>query len=105
MFRTQDLRVKEIVRLRQPRALKEAQPLTEHRGATVFHGREAVKRILQTERPAPAGRRRACSIHDVNGALEYAHKLNALRQEFASRMEIVMRVYFEKPRTTSAGKA
>lgn len=41
-----------------------------------------------------------CSIHDVNGALEYAQKLNTLRKAFAGQMEIVMRVYFEKPRTT-----
>ncbi len=45
-----------------------------------------------------------CSIHDVRGAMEYAGKLNALRKEFADQMEIVMRVYFEKPRTTIGWK-
>jgi 3-deoxy-7-phosphoheptulonate synthase len=45
-----------------------------------------------------------CSIHDPIGALDYAAKLNALRQEFADRLEIVMRVYFEKPRTTIGWK-
>jgi 3-deoxy-7-phosphoheptulonate synthase len=45
-----------------------------------------------------------CSIHDVNGALEYAGRLNKLREEFADEMEIVMRVYFEKPRTTVGWK-
>ena len=45
-----------------------------------------------------------CSIHDEKGALEYATRLSALRKEFAGRMEIVMRVYFEKPRTTIGWK-
>jgi len=45
-----------------------------------------------------------CSIHDEKSALEYATRLNALRVEFADRMEIVMRVYFEKPRTTIGWK-
>jgi 3-deoxy-7-phosphoheptulonate synthase len=45
-----------------------------------------------------------CSIHDPVGALEYAGKLSALRREFADRLEIVMRVYFEKPRTTIGWK-
>ncbi len=104
MFRTQDLRVKEIVRLREPRALKEALPLTDTAGATVYHSREAVKRILQQKDPRLLVIVGPCSIHDIGGALEYAHKLSALRKEFASRMEIVMRVYFEKPRTTIGWK-
>ena len=45
-----------------------------------------------------------CSIHDVDGALEYAGRLNELRRELAGQMEIVMRVYFEKPRTTIGWK-
>jgi hypothetical protein len=45
-----------------------------------------------------------CSIHDEKGALDYAARLNALREEFAGRLEIVMRVYFEKPRTTIGWK-
>jgi len=45
-----------------------------------------------------------CSIHDPSGALDYAARLAKLRAELAEQMEIVMRVYFEKPRTTVAGK-
>jgi len=45
-----------------------------------------------------------CSIHDVDGALEYGARLNALRTEFSGQMEIIMRVYFEKPRTTVGWK-
>src|ERR1700761_598493 len=104
MFRTQDLRVKEIVRLIEPAALKAALPGTDAAGATVFHSREAVKKILHRKDPRLLVIVGPCSIHDTKGAMEYAHKLSALRKEFASSMEIVMRVYFEKPRTTIGWK-
>jgi 3-deoxy-7-phosphoheptulonate synthase len=104
MFRTQDLRVKEIVRLIEPAALKGALPITDAAGATVFHSREAVKNILHQKDPRLLGVVGPCSIHDEKGALEYAEKLNKLRKELADRMEIVMRVYFEKPRTTVGWK-
>src|SRR6201996_78083 len=104
MFRTQDLRVKEIVRLIEPAALKAALPGTDAAGATVFHSREAVKKILHRKDPRLLVIVGPCSIHDVKGAMEYAEKLNALRKEFAGQMEIVMRVYFEKPRTTVGWK-
>lgn len=104
MFRTQDLRVKEIVRLIEPAALKAALPITDAAGATVFHTREAVKNILHQQDPRLLVIVGPCSIHDTKGALEYAEKLNALRKELAGQMEIVMRVYFEKPRTTIGWK-
>jgi 3-deoxy-7-phosphoheptulonate synthase len=104
MFRTQDLRVKEIVRLIQPSALKTALPSSEASAATVVNSRDAVKNILQQKDNRLLVVVGPCSIHDSKGALEYAHKLSALRNEFADRMEIVMRVYFEKPRTTIGWK-
>jgi 3-deoxy-7-phosphoheptulonate synthase len=104
MFRTQDLRVKEIVRLIEPAALKAALPSTEASDATVYHGREAVKNILQQKDSRLLVIVGPCSIHDEKGALEYAGKLNQLRKEFASHLEIVMRIYFEKPRTTIGWK-
>jgi 3-deoxy-7-phosphoheptulonate synthase len=104
MFRTQDLHVREIVRLLAPRALKAELPTTEAANATVVRGREAVTRILRQQDPRLLVVVGPCSIHDGKGAMEYATKLNVLRKEFASRMEIVMRVYFEKPRTTIGWK-
>jgi 3-deoxy-7-phosphoheptulonate synthase len=104
MFPTQDLHVKELVRLSTPRALKAELPTTEAANTTVARSREAIGRILQQKDPRLLVIVGPCSIHDVNGALEYAGKLNALRQEFADQMEIVMRVYFEKPRTTIGWK-
>src|SRR5271156_5617477 len=104
MYRTQDLHVKEIVPLLSPRALKAQKPVTDTANATVARSRERVIRILRQEDPRLLVVIGPCSIHDEKSALEYAEKLNALRKEFADRMEIVMRVYFEKPRTTIGWK-
>ena len=104
MYRTQDLHVKEIVRLLTPREMKAQLPTTDAANATVARSRERIIRILRQEDPRLLVVVGPCSIHDQKGALEYAARLNALRQEFASRLEIVMRVYFEKPRTTIGWK-
>ena len=101
---TQNLHVKEIVRLLPPCALKQAFPMSERANQTVVEGREIVKRILRGEDPRLLVIVGPCSIHDVDGALEYAQKLNRLREELAGQLYIVMRVYFEKPRTTIGWK-
>jgi 3-deoxy-7-phosphoheptulonate synthase len=104
MFQTQDLRVREIVRLVSPRALKAELPSPETADEAVASSRERVTRILQGHDPRLLVVVGPCSIHDVKGALEYAERLSAVRKELADRMEIVMRVYFEKPRTTIGWK-
>ncbi|HWY32689.1 MAG TPA: 3-deoxy-7-phosphoheptulonate synthase [Candidatus Acidoferrum sp.] len=104
MYRTQDLHVKEIVPLLSPRALKGQLPTTDESNATVARSRERVIRILRQEDPRQLVVIGPCSIHDEKSALEYATRLNALRKQLADRMEIVMRVYFEKPRTTIGWK-
>jgi 3-deoxy-7-phosphoheptulonate synthase len=104
MYRTQDLHVKEIVRLLSPRELKAQSPTSDAANATVARSRERVIRILRQEDLRLLVVVGPCSIHEEKSALEYAEKLNALRKEFADRMEIVMRVYFEKPRTTIGWK-
>src|SRR5262245_13673471 len=104
MFRTQYLHVREIVRLLAPGRLKTELPITDAVSAMVVLSRETVTRILQQQDSRLLVVVGPCSIHDVDGALDYAKKLSVLRQEFASRMEIIMRVYFEKPRTTVGWK-
>src|ERR1051326_229853 len=104
MFKTQDLHVRELVRLSSPNALKAQLPLTDSVSATVAQSRERVIRILRQQDARLLIVVGPCSIHEERGALEYATKLNALRKEFADRMEIIMRVYFEKPRTTIGWK-
>jgi len=99
MYRTQDLHVKEIIRLLTPAELKAQSPSSDAVNAAVARSRERIVRILKQEDPRLLVVIGPCSIHDEKGALDYAARLNALREKFADRMEIVMRVYFEKPRT------
>jgi 3-deoxy-7-phosphoheptulonate synthase len=99
MFRTQDLHVKEIVPLLSPRALKALSPAAEAVNDFVAQARARVIRILNREDPRLLVIIGPCSIHDQASALEYASRLSRLQQEFIGRLEIVMRVYFEKPRT------
>jgi 3-deoxy-7-phosphoheptulonate synthase len=101
---TQNLHVKEAVRLLTPRSLKDELPVTEASTRTVVASRDAVRNILQQRESRLLVVVGPCSIHDVAGALEYGTRLQALRQEVAAQMEIVMRVYFEKPRTTIGWK-
>src|SRR5258706_2940524 len=104
MFPTQNLRVKETVRLLTPRALKEELPMSAASNRTVVAGRESVMRILDQNDSRLLVVAGPCSIHDVEGALEYGARLNELRKEVSGQMEVVMRVYFEKPRTTIGWK-
>lgn len=104
MFPTQNLRVKETVRLLTPRNLKAQLPVSEASNRTVFESRERISRILEQKDERLLIVTGPCSIHDPEGALEYATRLNGLRRELAGRLEIVMRVYFEKPRTTIGWK-
>jgi len=78
--------------------------MTERANQTVVEGRENVKRILRGDNPKVLVIVGPCSIHDVDGALEYAQKLNRLREELGDQLCVVMRVYFEKPRTTIGWK-
>ncbi len=104
MFPTQDLHVRGMTRLSSPRAIKAAFPTTEQSNLAVVRGRENVNRILGRQDRRLLVVVGPCSIHDANGAMEYAIKLNQLRLELSSEIEIIMRVYFEKPRTTIGWK-
>lgn len=104
MLPIQNLRVKEAVRLLTPRALKTELPLSETSAQTVVNSREAIHRILRQQDSRLLVVVGPCSIHDVAGALDYGKRLASVRKELAGQMEIVMRVYFEKPRTTIGWK-
>jgi len=100
----QDLRVAEARRLLTPRQLKAEMPADEEANSLVAGTRERISNILKRKDSRFLVVVGPCSIHDVEGALDYGQRLACLRQEVASRMEIVMRVYFEKPRTTLGWK-
>ena len=101
---TQDLRVSTFTRLSPPRALKAALPVPEGSNESVAASRERITAIVEGRDPRLLVIVGPCSIHDPVAALEYAAKLARLRERVAGHMEVVMRVYFEKPRTTIGWK-
>ena len=104
MEKTYDLNIRTTQTLLSPRRLKEELPMTETANETVTRGREEIKRILRKEDQRLLAVVGPCSLHDLDAALEYAHRLNELRSQLEDRLCIVMRVYFEKPRTTIGWK-
>ncbi|MDX2226080.1 MAG: 3-deoxy-7-phosphoheptulonate synthase [Verrucomicrobiae bacterium] len=99
-----NIRVREIVRISSPQALTLEEPMTPECLDTVMRGREEVARILKGEDSRLLVIVGPCSIHDPVSALEYARRLNALRLELSAKILPIMRVYFEKPRTTTGWK-
>ena len=104
MQRTQDINIRDIARLIAPQQLKDELPISEAAAETVFNGREEVKKILSGEDKRLIVVVGPCSIHDPKAGLEYAGRLKELADRVADRMRVVMRVYFEKPRTTVGWK-
>ncbi|MFP1761465.1 3-deoxy-7-phosphoheptulonate synthase AroG [Lonsdalea quercina] len=103
-YQNDDLRIKEIRELLPPVALLEKFPATENAAKTVSQARSAIHKILHGGDDRLLVIIGPCSIHDVKAAKEYAARLQALRQELHGELEVVMRVYFEKPRTTVGWK-
>ncbi|MBD2799014.1 3-deoxy-7-phosphoheptulonate synthase AroG [Xenorhabdus sp. M] len=103
-YQNDDIRIKEITELLPPVALLEKFPATEESAITVREARESIHNILIGEDDRLLVVIGPCSIHDPLAALEYAERLKKLREELKDDLEIVMRVYFEKPRTTIGWK-
>jgi len=103
-YMTDDLRIKEIKELAPPSHLLREYPCNEKISLTVFEARQGIHRILHGEDDRLVVVIGPCSIHDPKAALEYARRLQAERIRLAPELEIVMRVYFEKPRTTVGWK-
>ncbi|AKH64319.1 MULTISPECIES: 3-deoxy-7-phosphoheptulonate synthase AroG [Photorhabdus] len=103
-YQNDDIRIKEIKELLPPVALLEKFPATEKAAFTVRKARKTIHQILTGEDDRLLVVIGPCSIHDPKAAMEYAERLNKLREELKDDLEIVMRVYFEKPRTTIGWK-
>ncbi|HTP29908.1 MAG TPA: 3-deoxy-7-phosphoheptulonate synthase, partial [Anaeromyxobacteraceae bacterium] len=102
--KTDDVRIRDIHELAPPAHLIREFPCTEKAAVVVHDAREAIHRIVHG-----ADRRMVvvlgpCSIHDSDAAKEYAARLVPERRRLAAELEIVMRVYFEKPRTSVGWK-
>ncbi|KZM38528.1 phospho-2-dehydro-3-deoxyheptonate aldolase [Marinomonas sp. SBI22] len=102
--RLEDLNVSSFKPLVTPQALKEELPVSEAIRATVTQGRDDIKNILDGKDHRLAIVIGPCSIHDPEAALDYAKRLKALSEKVSDTLYIVMRVYFEKPRTTVGWK-
>ena len=101
---TDDLRVAEILPLIQPALLMHDLPLNETGAAFIESSRKQAEAILNRKDDRLLVVVGPCSIHDHKSALEYAQLIQAAREKHAKDLEIVMRVYFEKPRTTVGWK-
>ena len=99
-----DLNVASNETLITPEQLKREMPLTDKALQTVAHGRQVVRDILDGKDHRLFVVIGPCSIHDIKAAHEYADRLKALAAEVADTLFLVMRVYFEKPRTTVGWK-
>lgn len=104
-FPTEDLRIKDIKELISPARLHKELSITEAASKTVYQTRQAIQRVLQGKEDdrllVIVG---PCSIHDPQAAADYAQRLKSLVDELGHELLIVMRVYFEKPRSTVGWK-
>lgn len=102
--RVEDLNIESIAPLITPQQLKEEMPISEAAVASVQKGREVIRNILDGKDHRIFAVVGPCSIHDVDAAKEYAQRLRDLAEEVSDSIYLVMRVYFEKPRTTVGWK-
>lgn len=103
-YETDDLRIEAIRELSPPAHLLREFPVSDAAAKTVFTTRQDIHRILHGQDDRLLVIIGPCSIHDVKAAKEYAGRLAEAREKYAENLLIVMRVYFEKPRTTVGWK-
>jgi 3-deoxy-7-phosphoheptulonate synthase len=104
MIKTNNLKIKSITPIIAPTDLRQVFPISVEASECVSASREAIKNILNGKDPRLMVVVGPCSIHDTKGALEYAERLAKLSAEVSDQLLLIMRVYFEKPRTTVGWK-
>jgi len=104
MKKTYDVHVEAFIPLVSPNRMKDEIPMTEKASETVLTAREQIGNILNKRDKRLMIVTGPCSIHDEPAALEYAERLAELKKRVEETMLLVMRVYFEKPRTTTGWK-
>lgn len=98
-YQTDDLRITGVTEVVKPEQVHADLPVTDAASRTVHAARHNIHHILRQEDDRLLVVVGPCSVHDVNAALAYAELLQSMRQKYARNLEIVMRIYFEKPRT------
>jgi 3-deoxy-7-phosphoheptulonate synthase len=104
MYQTQDLHIVETRPLVSPALLHHEFPMTDEAAMVVAETRDRIRNILYNEDRRLLVIVGPCSVHDVDAAYDYGRKLSSLRHELSGQLEILMRVYFEKPRTNVGWK-
>jgi 3-deoxy-7-phosphoheptulonate synthase len=104
IYPTDDLRIQSTKVVLPPVFLEEELPTTERASATVFQARKETVNILRGSDPRLIVVVGPCSVHDTKAAREYAGLLQSAISELSKELHIIMRVYFEKPRTTLGWK-
>jgi 3-deoxy-7-phosphoheptulonate synthase len=105
MFRrTDDLRITQVRPLLPPAILLEEIPISERASNVVADTRQAIARVLDGDDPRLVVVVGPCSVHDTRAAYEYAERLRSMRERFEDDLIVVMRCYFEKPRTSVGWK-
>jgi 3-deoxy-7-phosphoheptulonate synthase len=104
MRETKDLRVVDTTLLQSPDQITSEIPLSARAADVVYRAREEIQAVLHGRDARPLVIVGPCSIHDPNAALDYAARLLKLREQLKDQLLLVMRVYFEKPRTTVGWK-
>jgi 3-deoxy-7-phosphoheptulonate synthase len=103
-YKTDDLRISAMSEVVPPVQLHKDCPVTEPVSKLIFDTRTAIHNILQDRDDRLLVIIGPCSVHDPKAAVEYAGRLQVLRKELSENLLVVMRVYFEKPRTTVGWK-
>ena len=103
-YEIDDVRIREIKELVPPAHVLREFPATDGAATTAYEGRQAIHRVIHGADDRLLVVIGPCSIHDTAAALDYARRLRAEQQRLAADLVIVMRVYFEKPRTTVGWK-
>ncbi|MGL5791983.1 MAG: 3-deoxy-7-phosphoheptulonate synthase, partial [Plesiomonas shigelloides] len=103
-IKTDELRTERVDSLVTPAQLADDYPLDDQVAAMVLQARTCIENILSGQDPRLLVIVGPCSIHDPKAALDYANRLHALHERYQDRLFIVMRTYFEKPRTVVGWK-
>ncbi|QII37447.1 3-deoxy-7-phosphoheptulonate synthase [Rouxiella badensis] len=104
MSQTDELRTTRVGSLITPKALADTLPVSLAVADNVTASRQRIEKIISGEDKRLLVIVGPCSIHDIEAAIDYAGKLNVLREKYQDSLEIVMRTYFEKPRTVVGWK-
>ncbi len=103
-YKTDDLRISGLQEVLPPEELHREYPITDNASDTIHRARQSIHEILQDESDRLLVIVGPCSIHDTKAGRDYANQLKPLLDELSDELCIVMRIYFEKPRTTVGWK-